>query len=51
MSGSPGVVDSRISGGVLLPEFCLQSCDIFSLLALPNLNAICCLSSQEQTVI
>ena len=51
MSGSPGVVDGHIGGGVLSPEISLQSCDTFSLSALPKSNAICCLSSQEQAVI
>ena len=45
------LVDSRIGGGVLSPEISVQSCDTFSLSALPKSNAICFLSSQEQVVI
>ena len=57
MSGSPGVVDSHIGGGVLSPEISLHSCDIIYLSSSQiksfdfDSNAICCLSSQEQAVV
>ena len=51
VSGSSGVVDSHIDGGVLSPDISVQSCDTFSLSALPKSNAVWCLSSKEQAVI